>query len=71
MEKNTAELAVLERDAAQLEKIKGPFIRKTHSQAIEELQSLGSDIKAGDDLGADDETLIMKKYDKPIELQTF
>lgn len=33
---------------------------------IAELQAMGSDIKEGDDLGADDETILMKKYDQPM-----
>jgi len=33
---------------------------------IAELQAMGSDIKEGDDLGADDETILMEKYEQPM-----
>ena len=66
LEKRSAELAVLERDCAPLQKIKTPFPRLRYTEAIAQLQKLGSDIKDGDDLGADDETMLMKKYDQPV-----
>jgi len=64
--KNQNELLILERDIEPLKKIKAPFIRKTHSEVVKELQAMGSDIKDGDDLGADDETMLTKKYEQPI-----
>jgi len=61
------DLAVLERDVTKLEKVaEGGFIRMHHRDAVKELQAMGSDIKDGDDLGGDDETILTKKYDKPI-----
>lgn len=69
--KNLKDLAVLERDIEPLKKIEGPFIRKTHAEVVKELQEMGSDIKAGDDLGADDETMLTKKYDKPIFVEKY
>ncbi|MFH0780058.1 MAG: asparagine--tRNA ligase [Parcubacteria group bacterium] len=60
------ELKLLERDISQLEKIKVPFVRLTYKEAIKKLQELGSDIKDGEDLGNDDETLIMKEFDRPL-----
>jgi len=64
--KNQNELMILERDIEPLRKVKAPFIRKTYSEVVKELQAMGSDIKDGNDLGADDETMLTKKYDKPI-----
>ncbi len=61
-----AELEVLERDISVLEKIKGPFPRMTHKEAVEKLRSLGSDIKDDEDLGGDDETTLTKEFDTPI-----
>ncbi len=61
-----AELALLERDVAALEKIQSPFERMTYDQALAKLKELGSDIKWGTDLGNDDETILTKAYDKPI-----
>jgi len=66
LEKNAAELAMLERDTAPLSKVQAPFVRLTHAEAVEQLHQLGSDIGALDDLGADDETLLTKQYDRPI-----
>lgn len=62
-----ADLALLGRGVAALEKVaEGGFIRMHHADAVKELQAMGSDIKEGDDLGGDDETILTKKHDKPI-----
>ncbi|MEK7546134.1 MAG: asparagine--tRNA ligase [Patescibacteria group bacterium] len=61
------DLKTLERDVAPLEKVaEGGFPRITHAEAVAKLRELGSDIKEGDDLGADDETILTQQYDKPI-----
>lgn len=64
--KNKTELAILERDEKLLEKIKPPFKRLTYQEAIKFLQSQGSNIKPGEDLGAADETWLTK--DSPVPL---
>lgn len=69
LEKNIKELEILERDPEALRKIKAPFNRLTYYEAIKKLQELGSDIKEGEDLGNDDETLIMSIYDKPLFIE--
>jgi asparaginyl-tRNA synthetase len=66
LEKNKNELLLLERDTKALENIVKPFHRITHTEAVKMLQKLGSDIKDGEDLGADDETLLTKQFDNPI-----
>ncbi len=66
LETNRKELEILERDISKLEKIKAPFVRMTYHDAIKKVQSLGSDIKDGDDLGADDETLLTQDSDVPV-----
>ncbi|MBI2476669.1 asparagine--tRNA ligase [Candidatus Uhrbacteria bacterium] len=66
LEERKAELALLERDVAALEKVQGPFPRIEHKQAIKTLRALGSDIRDDDDLGGDDETILTKEYDTPI-----
>ncbi|OGZ79548.1 MAG: asparagine--tRNA ligase [Candidatus Staskawiczbacteria bacterium RIFOXYB2_FULL_32_9] len=66
LEKNQQELAILERDVKPLENILKPFYKITHTEAVKKLQELGSDIKEGDDMGADDETILTKQYDNPI-----
>ncbi|MBU1132293.1 asparagine--tRNA ligase [Patescibacteria group bacterium] len=67
--KNKKELEILERDPEVLKKIKAPFDRLTYHEAIKKLQDLGSDIKDGEDLGNDDETLIMKDAEKPLFIE--
>jgi len=69
LEINQKELDILERDKTALEKIKAPFNRLIYKEAITMLQELGSDIKDGEDLGNDDETLIMTKFDKPLFIE--
>jgi len=71
LEKNLSELATLERDIEPLKKIKAPFVRMTHAEAIKKLHELGSDIKADDDLGGDDETILTKEYEKPIFVEKY
>lgn len=61
-----AELAMLDRDISALEKVKGPFPRLTHKEAVEKLHTLGSDIHEDEDLGGDDETLLTQEYETPI-----
>lgn len=61
------ELEILERDTTKLEHlIKHPFERLEYKDAIERLQSLGSDIKMGEDLGNDDEGLLTKDSNVPV-----
>ncbi len=66
LEKNQPELEILERDIKPLQNITKPFYHLTHSEAVQKLKELGSDIGERDDLGADDETMLTKLYDNPI-----
>lgn len=68
---NQAELKILERDIEPLKKVQAPFVRMTHAEAIKKLHELGSDIGEMDDLGADDETILTKQYDKPIFIEKY
>jgi len=71
LEKCRQELAILERDVSKLEHITPPFPRMTHAEAVKILQKHGSDIKDTEDLGADDETTLTKKSDKPIFVEKY
>jgi len=71
LEKNAKDLETLERNIEPLKKIEPPFIRKTHAEAVAELHEMGSDIKENHDLGGDDETILTKKYDKPIFVEKY
>lgn len=66
LEKNKADLEILERNTKPLENITKPFYKITHSEAVKKLQAMGSKIKEGDDLGAEDETKLTEAYDNPI-----
>ncbi|MCK9186344.1 asparagine--tRNA ligase [Candidatus Gracilibacteria bacterium] len=71
LEKNLEELKTLERDIEPLKKIKAPFYKKTHYDAVEELRAMGSQISHEQDLGAEDETILTQKYDKPIFIEKY
>jgi asparaginyl-tRNA synthetase len=66
LERRRPELAELERDVSKLENIKAPFPRLNYTEAVALVQSKGSDTKWGDDLGAEDEALIVEDYDRPV-----
>lgn len=65
------ELKILERNQEPLTKIKTPFVRMTHAEAVAKLRALGSNIGDMDDLGADDETLLTQQYEKPIFVEKY
>lgn len=65
------ELAILERDVKKLEAVVAPFPVITYAEAIKKLQAAGSDITDGDDLGADDETIISNSYDRPVFIEKY
>jgi len=71
LKKNASELKILERDIEPLKKVQAPFIRMTHKEAVAKLRELGSDIGEMDDLGADDETMLTKEFDKPIFIEKY
>ena len=66
LERRKAELAELERDVKPLEAVRPPFPRISYTDAVTTLQALGSDIKWGEDLGGEAETLVAKQYDRPV-----
>lgn len=66
LERRAAELRELERDDSTLAKVRGPFPRIAYTDAIAQLQQKGSPIAWGDDLGAEDETLLVDGHDTPV-----
>jgi asparaginyl-tRNA synthetase len=60
------DLATLERDTAPLEKVTVPFDRLDYGEAVKQLQAKGSAIQWGDDLGAEDETILTKMHERPV-----
>ncbi len=61
-----AELELLERDVTPLRAVVPPFDRMSYSEAVELLQSSGSDIRWGADLGAEDEAILTEGRDRPL-----
>ena len=66
LDKRKPELEKLERDISKLEAVKKPFPRISYDEIMKMLQSWGSKVKYGDDLGAPEETLIGDHFDKPV-----
>ena len=60
------ELKTLERNVANLEKIKLPFPRLSYDEAVKLLQAKGSEIQWGGDFGGGDETIISENFDRPV-----
>ena len=59
-------LKILERDTGMLENVAGPFPRITYSEGVEILQEAGQEIAWGDDFGAEDETILAGRFDRPL-----
>src|SRR5687767_6078361 len=66
LERRRAELTELERDISRLETVRPPFPRINYTDAVATLQKKGSAVVWGDDLGAEDESLLVEDYDRPI-----
>ncbi len=62
---------VLERDVPALQKVQKPFPRMTYTQAIETIHKTGHPIKWGDDLGADEETVLCNQFDRPLMVHRY
>jgi asparaginyl-tRNA synthetase len=60
------ELKTLDRDVEKLKAVTPPFPRLDYGDAVKWLQSQGQSIEWGSDLGAEDETLLSGRYDKPV-----
>ncbi|GAB6189079.1 asparagine--tRNA ligase [Marinitoga arctica] len=71
LENASENLIALDRDISKLEKIQTPFPRITYTEAIKLLNKKGSDIKWGEDLGADDETLVSEEFDRPVIIEKY
>lgn len=71
LERRRPQLEKLERDISALEKVKRPFEKISYDEAIEMLKKEGFDIKWGDEIGGDEETVLSRKFDKPLILHRF
>jgi asparaginyl-tRNA synthetase len=66
LERRRAELEILERDTAPLEKIAAPFPRLRYDEAAALLQEKGLPFQHGTDLGGTDETVLSEHFDRPV-----
>jgi asparaginyl-tRNA synthetase len=66
LERCREELKELERDTSKLEHVVAPFPRIDYSDAVKILEKKGSSIKWGDDLGAEDEALLVAESERPV-----
>ncbi len=71
LERRKSELLELERDLAPLERVKPPFVRLDYGDAVKLVQGKGSAAQWGDDLGAEDEALIVADYDRPVFVMNY
>lgn len=77
LEKHRAELELIGRDTATLEKVQAPFARISYDEAVEKLQALVAEtddpeqkellsIEWGSDFGSPHETAIAEMFDRPV-----
>jgi asparaginyl-tRNA synthetase len=71
LERRRAELQELERDVTKLEGVKGPFPRIDYTDAVKILQGKGSAVQWGDDLGAEDEALLVERHATPVFVKNY
>lgn len=71
LERRGAELRELERDVTPLERVRPPFHRLDYTDAIAVVQKKGSTTTWGDDLGAEDEALLVEDYDRPVFVMNY
>jgi asparaginyl-tRNA synthetase len=71
LDRRRDELVELERDLAPLERVKPPFHRLDYGDAVALIQRKGSTTKWGEDLGAEDEALIVAEFDRPVFVMNY
>jgi asparaginyl-tRNA synthetase len=71
LEERKKELKVLERDTSKLETVQKPFPCMSYDEAVNILQSKGSEIQWGGDFGNTDETLLTEDSDRPIMVDRY
>jgi len=71
LEERRAELKILERDVAPLERVKRPFPRITYDEAAKVLIDKGLPFERGSDFGGTDETVLTEGFDRPFFVHRF
>jgi asparaginyl-tRNA synthetase len=71
LERRSRELEVLERDISKLAAISAPFEKMTYREALDILRRKGFDIRFGDNLGAEEETVLSSAFDGPVFIHRY
>jgi asparaginyl-tRNA synthetase len=71
LERCAEPLKVLERDTSKIANVKAPFHRLDYTDAVALINKKGSETKWGEDLGAEDEALIVAEYDRPVFVMNY
>ena len=71
LERRRGELVELERDLSKLETVRPPFPRIDYTEAVKILQAKGSAVQWGEDLGAEDEALLVEGHDRPVFVKNY
>jgi asparaginyl-tRNA synthetase len=71
LDRSAEDLKALERDTSALERVVAPFPRISYTEAVELLQKEGLEIAWGDDFGAEHETVIGDRFDRPVMVGRF
>ncbi|MCZ6689853.1 MAG: asparagine--tRNA ligase [Planctomycetota bacterium] len=71
LERRTAELKVLERDLAPLEKVVPPFPRISYADGVKMIKEKGEPWEEGGDFGAPHEEIISAAHDRPVLVHRF
>jgi asparaginyl-tRNA synthetase len=77
LEKRRADLAIIGRDVAMLEKVEAPFPRMSYDEAVQMLQEghkqgkLENNFEWGGDLGSPDETYISSQFERPVMIHRY
>ena len=66
LDRRAEELKELERDTSKLASVVTPFPRVSYTEAVDLLKAKGSSVTWGQDLGAEDETLLAAGKDRPV-----
>jgi len=64
-------LLELERDLEPLKAVQKPFVRLHYDEAVRLLQEAGTTMQHGSDLGAEDETVLTRMYDRPVMVHRY
>jgi asparaginyl-tRNA synthetase len=66
LEERAADLKVIERDTAPLERVRAPFPRLHYNDAARRLHEAGQPFEWGGDLGGADETVLSQQFETPV-----